>query len=124
MTILPELEAQILRYYPVEKWRTGTIAAQLGVHQGTVTRILAQAGLPKIGAPRRASAIDPYLPFIRETLEKFPTLTASRLFAMVKSRGYSGSPRPFSPSHRLTSTPAKSRSLLAPAHATRRASPS
>jgi hypothetical protein len=31
MTILPELEAQILRYYHVEKWRTGTIAAQLGV---------------------------------------------------------------------------------------------
>ena len=41
MTILPELEAQILRYYHVEKWRTGTIAAQLGVHHGTVTRILA-----------------------------------------------------------------------------------
>jgi transposase len=95
MTILPELEAQILRYYHVEKWRTGTIAAQLGVHHSTVTRILAQAGLPKIGAPRRASAIDPYLPFIRETLEKFPTLTASRLYAMVKSRGYSGSPDHF-----------------------------
>ena len=39
MTILPELEAQILRYYHVEKWRTGTIAAQLGVHHGTVTRV-------------------------------------------------------------------------------------
>ena len=95
MTIHPELEAQILRYYHVEKWRTGTLAAQRGVHHGTVTRILAQAGLPKIGAPRRASAIDAYLPFIRETLEKFPTLTASRLYAMVKSRGYSGSPDHF-----------------------------
>jgi len=95
MTILPELEAQILRYYHVEKWRTGTIAAQLGVHHGTVTRVLTQAGLPQLGAPRRASAIDPYLPFIRETLEKFPTLTANRLYAMVKSRGYSGSPDHF-----------------------------
>jgi transposase len=95
MTILPELEAQILRYYHVEKWRTGTIAAQLGVHHGTVTRVLTQAGLPQLGAPRRASAIDPYLPFILETLEKFPTLTASRLHAMVKSRGYSGSPDHF-----------------------------
>ena len=27
--------------------------------------------------------------------EKFPTLTASRLYAMVKSRGYSGSPDHF-----------------------------
>jgi DNA-binding transcriptional regulator LsrR (DeoR family) len=44
MTIHPELEAQILRYYHVEKWRTGTIAAQLGVHHGTVTRVLTQAG--------------------------------------------------------------------------------
>ena len=95
MTILPELEAQILRYYHVEKWRTGTIAAQLGVHHGIVTRVLAQAGLPQLGAPRRASAIDPYLSFILETLEKFPTLTASRLHAMVKSRGYSGGPDHF-----------------------------
>lgn len=95
MTILPELEAQILRYYHVEKWRTGTIAAQLGIHHGTVTRVLAQAGLPQLGAPRRASAIDPYLSFILETLEKFPTLTASRLHAMVKSRGYLGGPDHF-----------------------------
>jgi hypothetical protein len=95
LTILPELEAQILRYYHIEKWRTGTIAGQLGVHHGTVTRVLAQAGLPQLYAPRRASAITPYLPFILETLEKFSTLTASRLYAMVHSRGYSGSPDHF-----------------------------
>ena len=29
MTIPPDLEAQILRYYHVEKWRIGTIARQL-----------------------------------------------------------------------------------------------
>jgi hypothetical protein len=45
MTIPPELEAQILRYYHVEKWRIGTIARQLHVHYGTVMRVLAQAGL-------------------------------------------------------------------------------
>jgi len=59
MTIPPELEAKILRYYHAEKWRVGTIAAQLGVHHSTVSRVLAQAGLPRIGAPQRASAIDP-----------------------------------------------------------------
>src|SRR5271167_2152825 len=90
MTIPPELEAQILRYYHVEKWRAGTIARQLRVHPDTVSRVLAQAGLPRIGPPRRASKIDPYLPFIRETLAKFPTLTASRLHAMVWERGYRG----------------------------------
>lgn len=90
MTISPELEARILRYYHAEKWRVGTICAQLGVHHGTVSRVLAQAGLPRIGRPRRASAIDAYLPFIQETLEQFPTLTATRLYGMVTERGYVG----------------------------------
>ena len=91
MTIGAELEAQILRYYHVEKWRCGTIARQLRVHRGTVQRVLAQAGLPRIGAVQRASQIDAYLPFIHETLKKFPSLTASRLYAMVYERGYRGS---------------------------------
>jgi hypothetical protein len=90
MTIPAELEARILRYYHVEKWRIGTIARQLRVHPETVARVLAQAGLPRIGAPRRPSKIDPYLPFIREMLARFPTLTASRLHAMVCERGYRG----------------------------------
>src|SRR3954471_910420 len=91
MTVPPELEAQILRYYHVEKWRVGTIARQLHVHHGTVARVLAQAGLPRIGPPARRSRVEPYLPFIHATLEKFPTLTARRLYAMVCERGYRGS---------------------------------
>ena len=46
MTIPPDLEAQILRYYHVEKWRVGTIARQLHVHHDTVRRVLTQAGIP------------------------------------------------------------------------------
>ena len=89
MTIPPDLEAQILRYHHVEKWRVGTIARQLHVHHGTVMRVLAQAGLP------RRSQIEPYLPFMFETLQKFPTLAASRLYAMVRERGYRGGPDHF-----------------------------
>jgi len=48
--------------------------------------VLAQAGLPRVGAPPRPSKIDVYLPFIRQTLESFPTLTASRLFVMAYER--------------------------------------
>src|SRR6516162_4010938 len=95
MTIPPELEAQILRYYHVEKWRVGTIARQLHVHHATVMRVLAQAGLPRTGAPARRSQVEPYLPFLVETLQKFPTLTASRLYAMVRERGYRGGPDHF-----------------------------
>ncbi|WP_439672780.1 IS21 family transposase (plasmid) [Cupriavidus necator] len=95
MTIGAELEAQILRYYHVEKWRAGTIARQLHVHRGTVQRVLAQAGLPRIGGVQRPSQIDAYLPFIHETLKKFPSLTASRLYAMVTERGYRGNAHHF-----------------------------
>jgi len=94
MPVTPELRAKILRYRLVELWRTGTIATQLHVHHGTVERILRQEGLPRVGVVR-ASNIDSYLPFILETLKKFPDLRASRLYAMVKVRGYKGGPDHF-----------------------------
>ncbi len=90
MAISADLEAKILRYHHVEKWRVGTIARQLGLHHATVDRVLSQAGLPKAQRSQRASMIDPYQPFILEVLQKYPTLTASRLYAMVKERGYQG----------------------------------
>ena len=94
MPVTPELRADILRYRLVELWRTGTIAAQLHVHHGTVERIVRQEGLPRVGVVR-SSNIDPYLPFILQTLTKFPDLRASRLYAMVKVRGYQGGPDHF-----------------------------
>ncbi|MGC1954477.1 MAG: IS21 family transposase, partial [Gammaproteobacteria bacterium] len=90
MAIDKELEARILRYHFVEKWRVGTIARQLGVHHNVVNRVLSQAGMPKVERTDRPSMIDPYLRFITETLGQFPTLTASRLYAMVRERGYPG----------------------------------
>lgn len=95
MVISPDLQAQILRYYHAEKWRINTIARQLHVHHGTVARVLAQAGLPTHAQVQRLSKILPYLPFIKQTLEKFPTLTASRVYAMVCERGYRGGPDHF-----------------------------
>ncbi len=87
MATPPDIEAQILRYHHAEKWTVGTIARQLHVHHGVVRRVLAQAGLPRLGPSPRPSQVDAYLPFIRQTLEAFPTLTASRLYAMVRERG-------------------------------------
>jgi hypothetical protein len=60
VTIPPDTEAQILRYYHVEKWRIGTIARQLHLHYDTVARVLAQAGLPRHGPPPRRSKADWY----------------------------------------------------------------
>ncbi|MDP1690584.1 MAG: IS21 family transposase [Burkholderiaceae bacterium] len=95
MAIAPELRAQILRLYQAELWRVGTIASQLHLHRDTVQRVLGQACVMRAETPLRPSQVDPYLPFIRETLAKFPTLTASRLHAMVRERGYTGGPDHF-----------------------------
>lgn len=95
MAIDLETEARILRYHFVEQWGVHTIAAQLGVHHSTVDRVLSQAGLPKATRARGSSIIDPYLPFIREVLERHPRLTAARLYAMVSQRGYPGGPSHF-----------------------------
>ncbi len=90
MAIDKELETKILRYHFVEKWRVGTISAQLSVHHSAVDRVLSQSGLPKIERTQQSSIIDPYLPFIIETLTQYPKLTASRLYDMAKARGYPG----------------------------------
>lgn len=90
MTIDKALEAKILRYHFVEHWGPHTIAAQFGIHHSTVDRVLSQAGMPKAERTRQASIVDPYLPFIIETLAQYPKLTATRLYAMVQQRGYPG----------------------------------
>ncbi|MCD8514249.1 MAG: IS21 family transposase [Nitrincola sp.] len=90
MTIDKDIEARILRYHFVEKWRTGTIATQLGIHHTVVDRVLSQAGLPKVERTQRDSIFTPYIPFILATLAQYPTLTAARLFEMAKHRGYPG----------------------------------
>jgi len=95
MVTPPEIEARILRIYHAENLLIGNIARQLHVHYSVVGRVLAQAGLPRPGPPPRKSRIDPYLAFIRQTLETFPALTASRLYVMVRERGYRGSPDHF-----------------------------
>ena len=84
-----------MRLYEAEHWRVGTIARQLHVHRDTVRRVLAQAGLTAPVLALRPSRIDAYRPFLLETLAKFPTLTAARLFGMVHERGYRGSPEHF-----------------------------
>lgn len=90
MTIPAEVAAQIERLYRVEHWRVGTIARQLKVHRDTVRRVLREHEVVPPGTPLRHSLVDPYRGFIHETLEKYPTLAASRLHDMVCERGYAG----------------------------------
>jgi transposase len=93
--IAPETEAEILRLYHAEKWRIGTIATQMGVHHSTVRRVLAQAGIPAGTTAVRPSIAEPFIPFLLATLEQYPRLRASRLYEMVRQRGYPGRPDHF-----------------------------
>lgn len=86
----PEREAEILRLFHAEKWPIGTIAKQLGLHHSTVRRVLAQAGIAAGCSMARPSIVDAYVPFIVETLAKYPRLCASRLYAMARERGFDG----------------------------------
>jgi len=90
-----ELEAEILRLYHAERWPIGTLARQLHVHHATVRRVLTQAGIPAVQQSARRSMADPFVPFIQEILTRYPTLRASRLYHMVRERGYPGRPDHF-----------------------------
>src|ERR1035438_7676004 len=88
--ISPETRVQIRHYFYAEHWKIGTIARELGVHPDTVSlAIEAQrfGGSP----PLRPSILDPFLEFIRQTLDQHPRLCATRIYQMAQDRGYSGS---------------------------------
>lgn len=91
MTVAPAVAAEIRRLYHAEHWKRGTIAEQLGVHFDTVVRVLGSFG-PKAGTPRPdARVLEPYVPFVDETLGRYPKLVATRIFDMLRERGYTGS---------------------------------
>lgn len=94
-----QLVAEIRRLSEVEGWPRNTIARHLGIHHTTVTRVLARQGLSPSRPRRRASMLDPFVPFVRETLERYPKLPASVLYEMCAKRGYPGGPDYFR--HRL-----------------------
>ena len=75
--ITPAQRAEIRRLYYGEHWKLGTIAAQLGLHRETVrAAVECESGGVRRGVCR-PSALDPYLPFIRDTLAQYPTLRAT-----------------------------------------------
>lgn len=93
--ISTDLHGKIRRMFHAEGWPVGTIASKLHVHHSTVTRSLLQDGVPLEVIRARHSKVEPYLPFIHETLAKYPDLRASRLYEMVRERGYDGGPDHF-----------------------------
>jgi transposase len=88
--ISPETRVQIRRYFYAEHWKIGTIARELGVHPDTVRQAVESERFHR-GMPLGPSLADPYLEFVRQTLDRHPRLTATRIYQMIRERGYSGS---------------------------------
>ena len=84
--------ARIRRLFYAEHWKIGTIATQLGIHHDTVRGAIEVERFNAASEGRVvASILDPYKPFINDTLSQHPRLRASRLFEMIRARGYRGS---------------------------------
>jgi transposase len=84
-----EQVARIRHLFHAEHWKIGTIAAELHLHPDTVRRALEADRF--CSQPRlRTRLTDPYLDFLRQTLQQYPRLRATRLFHMIRSRGYTG----------------------------------
>src|SRR3990172_2957641 len=79
--------AEIRRLFYAEHWRIGTIASELGLHADTVRAALETARF-NVRTVVRPSRLDPYLDFLRTTLEQYPRLRAPRLHEMLAARGY------------------------------------
>jgi len=86
----PEVRAQIRRYFYAEHWKIGTIARELNVHPDAVRNAIEPEKF-KSSQPLRASVVDPYLGFVRQVLDEHPRLRATRIYAMLRDRGYTGS---------------------------------
>ena len=88
--ISPETRAQIRRYFYAEHWKIGTIASELSVHPDAIRNAIESERF-KSAQPLRASVVDAYIGFIRQTLDQHSRLRATRIYQMVRDRGYDGS---------------------------------
>jgi transposase len=87
----PEVVVKIRQLYFAEHWKIGTIAAQLGVHYDTVRAAIGSEAFNRAKRERSNQHTAPYLDFIRQTLKDYPRLRATRIFQMIRARGYEGS---------------------------------
>ncbi len=88
--VSPETCVQIRHYFYAEHWKIGTIARELGIHPDAVRHAIGSDDFNR-ASPLRPSIIDPFVEFVRQTLDHHPRLRATRIYQMIRERGYSGS---------------------------------
>ena len=90
--ISQEEHIEIRRLHLTEGFTVNAISKHMNRHPDAIKKAIEQH---QFGGQSKTKSrkIDPYVPFILETLEDFPKITATRLFQMIKSRGYPGGVR-------------------------------
>ena len=92
---------EALRHEIVQRRQAGaslrSIAADLGISRGAVSRALARVQAQRnraaesLARPRaRPSMIDPFEPILKELLGRYPNLTVERALQELRQRGFSG----------------------------------
>src|SRR6266566_3548531 len=93
-----------LRNEIVQRWQAQTpqrqIARELGVARTTVQQVIYRFGQERLGptpasplpkSSRRPSSLDEHEPFIGQLLERYPNMTAVRVYEELRARGFHGS---------------------------------
>ena len=88
----PDEAAEIRRQFFAEHWKIGTIASQMHLSWDTV-RLALQTDRFNRASQLRACLTDPYIDFIKATLERYPELRATRIYEMLRDRGFAGKER-------------------------------
>ena len=105
-----EQVAHIRHLFHAEHWKIGTIAAELHLHPDTVRAALDTDRFRS--QPRlRDRLTDPYLDFLRQTLQQYPRLRATRLFQMIQLARLPGQRQP-TPPRRGRTAPAPGEAFL------------
>jgi transposase len=95
--VLPhDLEAKVVFQFVDQHKSIRQIAKACSLHRCTVKRILTGRGFHmEQFRVASASLITPFVPFIRETIEKYPKISSARIWQLCRERGYSGGPDHF-----------------------------
>jgi transposase len=86
-----ETRARIRRLFYAEHWRIGTISAELGIHRDAVRNAIETDRFVRGGTQIRPTMLDPYKGLVEKILDDYPRLRATRIFEMLRGRGYLGS---------------------------------
>jgi transposase len=83
--------ARIRRLFYAEHWKIGTISAELGVHRDAICNAIESDRFVSAGTLVRPTMLDPYKSLVGRILDDHPRLRATRIFEMLRGRGYRGS---------------------------------